>query len=155
MRYGTATPPSRHGKKQIIAFLWPNQAEAAYSKAQRDDKTNQEVIGEALNAVFASYGMPPPINSGHRRVVRRKKSRAGVRNDTRGPSCRSGRVSYGGWFDEAVVGKVHKFASELGLSIQAIVERGLTMVTGIGPEAPAPWTLAIAAEEHEAELTAA
>lgn len=152
MKFASATPPSRQGKKQIIAFLYPNQAEAAYGKAERDGKSNQEVIGEALNAVFTSYGMPPPINSGHRRVVRRNKSRASVRNDTRGPSCRSGRVSYGGWFDEAVVAKVHAFAAELGLSIQAIVERGLTLVTGVSPEAPAPWAMAEVRAEAEPEL---
>jgi hypothetical protein len=134
MKLGSTKPaPSRLGKKQVIAFLQPAQAQAAYAKAARDDKTNQEIIGDALNAVFAHYGMPPPVQSGHSRIVRRSANRASIRTDGDGPSCRSGRVSYGGWFDEEVVRKLARMASEHSVSVQSIIEHGLELVTGIAP----------------------
>ena len=133
MRGFKTTPPSRQGKKQVIAFLWPNQAEAAYAKAARDDKTNQEVIGEALNAAFACHGLPPPVPAGHRRIVRRNSARAGVRDGCRDPLCRTGRVSFGGWFNEDVVSKVQALASQNGIPVQALVELGLKLITGVPP----------------------
>ena len=125
--------PSREGKKQVIAFLQPLQAEAAYAKAAKDDKTNQEVIGDALNAEFAFYGKPPPVPPGHFRIVRRTQKRAEVRSESTSASCRSGRVAYGGWFDEEIVAKLGRHASEFSLSVQAIIEHGLELITGVGP----------------------
>ena len=136
MRISLTTPPSREGKKQIIAFLRPSQAEAAYAKAARDDKTNQEVIGEALNAAFSFYGMPPPVPSGHRRIVRRISKRAGVRDSSKGPTCRAGRVSFGGWFDEDISAKVQKLASEFQVSVQSLIEHGLELATGVAVNPP-------------------
>jgi hypothetical protein len=131
MRKISATAPSRHGKKQVIAFLRPNQAEAAYSKAVLDDMTNQEIIGQAINAVFASKGEASPVEMGHRRIIRRGQARAGIRTDGKVPSCRNGRIAYGGWFDKDVVDKIHAFASTLGTSVQTIIEEGLYYVTGV------------------------
>ena len=123
----------RQGKKQVIAYLEPNQAQAAYAKAARDSKTNQEIIGEALNAVFAFYGMPPPVPAGHRRIFRRATARALPRDEARVPRCRANRLSYGGWFDEDVVAKIQRLAAEFHLSIQVIIEHGLEMITGVAP----------------------
>lgn len=128
------TVPSRQGKKQVIAFLRPNQIEAAVSKAERDHQTNQEVIGQALNAVFAKYGMPPLVITAHQRIVRRNKSRAQVRNDTTGPGCRAGRQALSGWFDLSVVTELQRFSAEVGMSVQAIVEEGVRLVTGVAPD---------------------
>lgn len=148
------TPPSRQGKKQVIAFLRPNQAQAAYDKAARDDKTNQEIIGEALNAVFAFYGMPPPVELGHRRIVRRGHAKAGLRDDTRGPNCRAGRVSFGGWFDESVKARLQKLASEFQISEQSIIEHGLQLVTGVAPSEVEEWAVVEAPAEPVREEAA-
>ena len=137
MRPGGRAASSRQGKKQVIAFLHLPQAEAAYAKAARDDKSNEDVIGEAVNAVFAFYGMPPAVPPGHRRAVRRTWARAKPRDPEKAPSCRAGRVSYGAWFDEAVVGKIQRLASEVGTSVQMIVEHGLELVTGTAAPAKA------------------
>jgi hypothetical protein len=132
MRLGRTSSPPRQGQKQVLAFLWPNQAEAAYSKALREGKTNQEVMGEAINAVFAFHGVPPPVASGHRRVLRRiPTNRAAVRGGASVPGCRSGRVSYGGWFDRDVVEQVKAVVAEFGLSVQAMLEQGLELTTGV------------------------
>lgn len=126
--------PSREGKKQVIAFLRPNQIEAAISKAERDHQTNQEVIGEAINAVIAKYGLPPLVQAGHQRIVRRNKSRAQVRNDTKGPGCRAGRQAFGGWFPVEIVADLQKFSSEVGMPVQEIIEEGIRLVTGVAPQ---------------------
>jgi hypothetical protein len=150
MRHGRTSTPPRQGQKQVLAFLWPNQAEAAYAKALREGKTNQEVIGEAINAIFAYHGIPPVIASGHRRVLRRiPTNRAAVRDGTAVPGCRTGRVSYGGWFQEDIVEQVKTVVAECGLSVQAMLERGLELTTGVRgmPEMPeteeAPWTAGV------------
>jgi len=123
--------PSRQGKMQVIAFLLPTQIQAAYAKATREEKTNQEIIAEALNAVFAEHGLPMPVPVEHRRIVRRGKGTARIRNEDTNPACRAGRQSYGGWFDQAIVAKLNKISSELNISIQGIIERGVFLVTGV------------------------
>lgn len=125
---------SREGKKQVIAFLRPNQIEAAIAKAERDQLTNQEIIGVAINAVLAKYGLPPLVQAGHQRIVRRNVSRAKVRDDSKGPGCRAGRHSFGGWFDLAIVSELQKFSAEVGMPIQEIIEEGIRLVTGVAPE---------------------
>lgn len=134
--------PSRQNKKQVIAFLRPNQAEAAYSKAAREDKTNQEVIGESLNAVFTHYGVTPPVPAGHRRIVRRATARAALRDEISGPRCRSGKVAYSGWFDDKIVKELHDLSSRFSISVQSIIELGIHLVTGVAPGIN---------EEHEEE----
>ena len=124
--------PSRQGKMQVIAFLLPTQIQAAYAKATREEKTNQEIIAEALNAVFAEHGLPMPVPVEHRRIVRRGKGTARIRNEDTNPACRAGRQSYGGWFDQAIVAKLNKLSSELNISIQGVIERGVLLVTGVG-----------------------
>lgn len=130
MKIGIRKTPSRENQKQVIAFLQTNQASAAYDKAAADDKTNQEVIGEAINAVFSFYGRIPPVQPGHQRIARRKL-RARLRIDGKGPSCRANRVSYGGWFDLATVGLLQALTSELNISVQDVIEHGLFLITGV------------------------
>lgn len=125
--------PSREGKTQVIAFLQPNQIEAAQSKATRDNKTNQEIIGEAINAVYALYGLPPVMPLGHERIVRRNKKRSLERAPGKGAQCRNGRKSYGGWFLTEIVAQLNIFASEINLSKQSIIEKGVELITGVAP----------------------
>ena len=132
-RIGGGKPPSRQGKKQVIAYLRAHQVEAAYDRAAREMKTNQEVIGEALNAVYALHGRDRLVKGGHDRIVRRGRGRAREKGDDKGPICRAGRYSYGGWFEEAEVAFLVAFATEVNLSVQQIVETGIAMVTGVGP----------------------
>lgn len=144
MRFPNGTqPPSRENKKQVIAFLRPNQIDAVYEKASRENKTNQELIGEALNAVFALHGMPPLIKSGHRRIVRRSRGKARVREEGRGPGCRAGKQSLGGWFDMDIVDRLNTFSREMHISIQGIVEQGVEMITGVAPEEEMDWLSAL------------
>ena len=67
---------SRANKKQVMAYLSPGQAEAARIKASLEGKTVQEILGEAINAVFKHHKMPAPIQAGHGRIVRRFNGRA-------------------------------------------------------------------------------
>ena len=125
---------SRVGKKQVVAFLSPEQAEAARNKARLEGKTIQEILGEAINAVFASHGRTPPIAAGHGRIVRRVNSIARVRTLDTNPACRSGRISVGGWFLQEEVDYLTLFAAELGASNQAFVQYGMGLVTDVKPD---------------------
>lgn len=125
---------SRTGKKQMVAYLSPAQADAAKTKSRTDSKTVQEVLGEAVNAVFVFHKREAPLLAGHGRIVRRVNGRAAVRSTDRNPACRSGRVAVGGWFPHEQVDVVTAFAAELGVSIQAFVEFGMRLVTDIKPD---------------------
>jgi hypothetical protein len=128
-------PPSRRGKKQIMAFLLPNQLRAAYAKALSEAKTNQEIIGEALNAIFVSNNMDPLIPPGHFRIVRRNRGQAEERQLGEGkPGCRAGRYAYGGWFEQAIVDRVVDFSATSGLSVQSLVEQGIELITLVTPD---------------------
>lgn len=128
---GNRVPPSRLGKKQIIAFLRPNQIKAAYRKAMDEEKTNQEIIAEALNAVFQEHSLPPLLPIGHFRIVRRKQGKARMRDNETGPNCRAGTHAYAAWFDEDIVIRLKQFAAREGLPVQDIVEQGIAIITGV------------------------
>jgi hypothetical protein len=135
--YRTAT--SRLGKKQILAYIRPNQHQAAVLRVGREGKTNQEVVGEALNAVLVYFGQTPIFPAGHQRIVRRLQGRAKVKNILQGPECRSGRVGYGGWFDEDQVKVFGKFTQERSFSLQAALEFGIKLITDVSPDQGDEW----------------
>jgi hypothetical protein len=125
---------SRANKKQIIVYLTPDQVEAAYAKAASEDKTNTEVLGEAINAVFAYYGRAAPVKLGHDRIVRRAQvTQAAVRSEKTSVRSRAGRISYSAWYDTDIVRLVKTMASEQHLNMQSFVEFGVQMITGIDP----------------------
>ncbi len=137
---GLPGPGARAGKKQVLAYLAPEQAEAARKYARADDgnqKTLQEVVGEALNAVFRHHGMADAIISGrisgHVRVVRRSTRSSALKKGEGVPACREGRMSLGGWFPTGEVNEVTLLAQRLGVSIQTFVEAGVRLVTGVEP----------------------
>lgn len=136
-QYRTAT--SRLGKKQILAYIRPNQHQAAILRVGREGKTNQEVVGEALNAVLVFFGRTPIFPAGHQRIIRRLQGRAKVKNIFQGPECRSGRVGYGGWFEEDHVKAFNAFIQENSFSLQAVLEFGIKLITDVPPDAGEEW----------------
>lgn len=147
-------PPSRQGKKQVIAFLRPNQMDAIERKKSVEHKTNQEIIGDAINAVYEQHGMPPLVKSGHHRIVRRSKGRARLREEGTGPGCRTGRKSFGAWFDEDVVRQLNSFSSEINLPVQWILEEGVKILTGVAPQEDSDWLADLDRQEKAASAAA-
>jgi len=132
-------PRARVGKKQMVVFLRPRQASAAHQRAAKTERTNQEVLCDAVNAVFTYYGvetMAPPETT---RAARSQQSRAAIRESSNSPACRTGRQSYAGWFPEADVDRFQRLCKENGFSIQSALEFGLTLVTGVKPDEGAGW----------------
>lgn len=122
-------PPSRRGKRQLIAFVSPELAQAAYDKANAERKTLQEILGDALNACFMRFNRAPVITPGHDRIVRRSRGRARVREGGTVAGARAGKRAISGWYPEAEVEKALDMSSEIGLPIQRMVEMGLEVIT--------------------------
>ncbi|NDV52834.1 ribbon-helix-helix domain-containing protein [Salipiger sp. PrR003] len=131
MKLKTGTPPSRLGKKQIIAYVAPELAEAVERLEERDNISKQEVVARAINAVLHRHGREPILDLGHYRLVRRRKGKSKPRTSDKLPLCRRGRRGVGGWYDYSKVARVGEFAQDVDLSVQRIVEIGLEHVTGI------------------------
>ena len=53
------TAPSRHGKKNISGYFAPEVHRQLRIIAAEEDKTLQEVLADALNALFQRKGRPP------------------------------------------------------------------------------------------------
>ncbi len=131
MKPKLSKPPSRIGKKQIIGYVTPDLAEAVRKYVIKHDKTNQEIVADAINAFLASYNRRALLDTGHTRIVRRKKGVSQARKVA--AICRQGKKAIGGWFDEEQVLEVHSFSKEIGLSVQKILEAGLKHITGLEP----------------------
>lgn len=54
-----AVAPSREGKKPITGFFSPETSRQIKKLALDQDKTLQELVGEALNDLFHKYDLPP------------------------------------------------------------------------------------------------
>ncbi len=144
---------SRANKKQIIVYLTPVQVEAAYAKAAAEDKTNTEVLGEAFNAVFVYYGRPAPVKLGHDRILRRASvTKAAVRSEVDSVMSRAGRVAYSAWYDTDIVNLVKTMAAEQHLNMQAFVEFGIAMVTGVSPAPAQPVERSTEPESSEQDV---
>ena len=50
--------PSRIGKRNVTAYFHPEVAQQLRRLAAERDTTHQNLIGEALNLLFAKYGKP-------------------------------------------------------------------------------------------------
>lgn len=144
-------PLARVGKKQVIAFLRPNQAAAAHRLAATTGKTNQDVLFDAMNAVFAYYQLPTMTPSAPRRVARSQQSTAAIRTSSNSPSCRTGRQAYAGWFLIEDVDRFCTLCKEHQLSVQSVVEFGIKLITDVAPDEGLAW-LATAGEEDEAAI---
>lgn len=127
------TTNARQGKKQVVAYLIPEQAQAARLMARTKDQTLQEVVGDALNAVFERHNLKGPIVSGRTRVIRRSNKPSMAKKEGIAPPCRTGRMSIGGWFPMKEVDEVALFSRRLGVSIQTFVEAGLYLLTEVHP----------------------
>lgn len=51
--------PSREGKKPVTGFFSPETSRQIKKLALDQDKTLQELVGEALNDLFRKYDLPP------------------------------------------------------------------------------------------------
>lgn len=113
-------------KRQIMAFLDPNLVERARAKANAEDKTIQEVAGEAINRCLELHGAAPVINGGHLRVFRRIRGRSKPKSEAKVTSSRVGKRTFGGWYPKEEVEIVREFARSRGMTIQSLMEEGLT-----------------------------
>lgn len=132
-------PRARIGKKQAIVFLRPRQASAAHQRAARTERTNQDVLCDAMNAVFTYYGVPTMAPPESNRAARSQQSKAAVRESSNSPACRTGRQSYAGWFPEADVDRFQRLCKENGFSMQSALEFGMALVTGVQPDEGVGW----------------
>lgn len=55
----TEQPPSRQGTKTIAGHFDPAVSRQFRILALEQDKTGQDLLGEALNGLFKKYGKPP------------------------------------------------------------------------------------------------
>ena len=52
-------PPSRRGKRHISGYFEPEVLRQVKVIAAEEDKNIQDVLGDALNALFVNKGKPP------------------------------------------------------------------------------------------------
>lgn len=55
----TSIPPSRQGKKFVGGYFPPEVLRQLKMVGLQHDKTNQDLVAEALNLVFEKYGQNP------------------------------------------------------------------------------------------------
>ena len=125
---GSSQPPSRRGKRQLMVFLDAKFAESVRNRAVKREKTAQEVLAEAMNAVLESHGRKPVFPVGHQRFMVRKKATAVPRKAERTSQGRSGRASVSGWFETDHLDYANSVACELGLTLQEMAEAGLRLL---------------------------
>ena len=52
-------PPSRRGKKRVEAWISPEARKHLKHIAVEEDKSQDRVMADALNLLFAKHGIPP------------------------------------------------------------------------------------------------
>ena len=52
-------PPSRRGKKRVEAWISPEARKQLKLIAVEEDKSQDRVMADALNMLFAKHGIPP------------------------------------------------------------------------------------------------
>lgn len=129
MKLKASQPPSRLGKKQMIIYADPTLVEAVEALAKSQDKSLQEMLAEAANAVMEGFGREPAFELGHQRIVRRRKGRSSIRDGGKTPECRTGKRAIGGYYESGAVQKATEFASEVGLVRERMLEIGLQHIT--------------------------
>jgi hypothetical protein len=55
----TAVPPSRQGKKAIAAYFDPAVRKQLALLAVQEERTQADLLAEAINLLFDKYGQPP------------------------------------------------------------------------------------------------
>jgi hypothetical protein len=55
----TAVPPSRQGKKAIAAYFDPTVRKQLALLAVQEERTQADLLAEAINLLFDKYGQPP------------------------------------------------------------------------------------------------
>ena len=131
---------SKTKKKQVICFLDLHQIEAVRQRSVDDGKTNQEIIGESLNAYLKSVGEKEVFTLGHRRLIRRNRVYwSKPREANQVSNARVNKYCLGGWFSEKEVEYAIRSIFKHSSSIQNAVEQGLGILTGVYPETKVPF----------------
>jgi hypothetical protein len=131
MRPKASVPPSRQGKKQMITYVDVDLVEAVEAKAAREEKTLQELLAEAANAVMLAHGRQALFKPEHQRVLRRSSGRSQARTRDNAPMCRTDKRPIAGWYDYRAVELTAKFSKEIGMGRERMLETGLRHITGL------------------------
>lgn len=140
-------PPSRRGKRQLVVFLEPSFAHRIRLRAEKEQKTVQEMLGAGMNEVLVANGYRAIFPVGHQRLLKRNRAVAAPRKTTTTTLARRGLASISGWFDLKFVNYVNSAANELGFTLQQLAEVGLKAMMKKPPAAATP--PAAAAEEED------
>ena len=57
-RGGTYVPPSRQNMKRVQGYFSPRVKRQLRMLAAQSDKTEEQLVGEALNLLFQTHGLP-------------------------------------------------------------------------------------------------
>ncbi|MGY3581362.1 hypothetical protein ACVIGB_000569 [Bradyrhizobium sp. USDA 4341] len=129
MRPKKAGPaPSRRGKRQLVVFLDPKFARPVRARAEKEEKTMQEMLASAMNAILAENGCREVFPAGHQRYLKRKRKVAVPRKTDTTTLARRGLASVSGWFETKCLDYANSAACELGLSLQELAQEGLKLI---------------------------
>lgn len=118
-------PPSRRDKKQIAAHIEVEQADLALKYRTKFGLTVQEVIALAINHFAQSRNREPFLKARRERLVKRKRGLAQIQTIEKVVPSRAGKRRLAGWFDSKDVDRVNVFKTEVGVTIEEMIEEGL------------------------------
>lgn len=117
-------PPSRRGKKQIIAYLEPEIVDQMKEFAHMNEKSYQEIVGISINQYMIDNKEKEVYDPIHFRIVRRRKGQSAIKEEEKVAPCRSGKKSISGWFDNKLTDQANKIAEKHIISLSKIVKLG-------------------------------
>jgi dihydroxyacetone kinase len=118
---------SREGKKQLVAYVNDDFATLVHNYAEKNDKTIQEVLAEAVNQFYLSKGNNPILPVGHIRMFHRRIGVSKIRNSSPAKS-RKGKRSIVAYYDSEKVLEVQKFSRSNKISFHEIFKQGFKML---------------------------
>ena len=118
-------PPSRRDKKQIAAHVSAEQADLVLKYRSQFGLTVQEVIAMAINKFAEGKGREPLLKARRDRLVKRKRGLAQLQSIEKVAPSRVGKKRLAGWFDAKDVVRVNQFKTELGVTVEHMVEEGV------------------------------
>lgn len=121
--------PPRLNKKQVTAYLAPEDHASFTDFIHRKGMTCQEGVARAINAALEQHGRSERLPEGHLRLVRRNTGLARPRPAGAARS-RQGRILVGGWYAVECVDAVSAALASLGLGMQGAIGLGLAALVG-------------------------
>ncbi|MGY8607618.1 hypothetical protein ACTVH1_18450 [Gluconobacter cerinus] len=121
--------PPRLNKKQVTAYLAPEDHASFTEFIHRKGITCQEGVARAINAALERHGRTERLPEGHLRLVRRNAGLARPRPAGAARS-RQGRILVGGWYAVECVDAVSAALASLGLGMQGAISLGLPALVG-------------------------